>query len=165
MHVYSNFGRHPIIYVMSQIESCPNSKKKMLYNFFQVWWCPNSNRLKEDGRNCHPNSTWTTFILGHNIYTQKPCLPTRHHRLTSSSPATRMSISRRSCHLHSYWLIIIDLSHNALQKYHLVHQPDDSEVAWESYFFHSVIQRMSPLMNNGLAALKQQQYPLILLLC
>jgi hypothetical protein len=67
-----------------------------------------------------------------------------------------MQTLRRSCCLHSCWILIIDVSESPLQKYHLVDELDDSESSLESSFPHAIIERMPPYMSNVLAALKNK---------
>jgi hypothetical protein len=67
-----------------------------------------------------------------------------------------MQTLRRSCHLHSCWIIIVDVSESPLQKYHLVHQLVDGKSSLESSFPHAISERMPPYISNVLAALKNK---------
>jgi hypothetical protein len=65
---------------------------------------------------------------------------------------------RSSPHLSSYWILVMDCTGSALEKYHLV-QLDGrniTENTVESSFPHCIIQRMPSYMNNILSAIKSK---------
>ena len=64
---------------------------------------------------------------------------------------------RRSSRHASYWVIVIDRTESALQKYHLVKVDNNiTEDVLSSTFRHSLIQRMPPYMNSVLSELNNK---------
>jgi len=83
-----------------------------------------------------------------------------HHRPSSIKHRSfdQFEMLRRSHHHSTYWIIFIDCTGSAIEKYHIVQVDNSTEETlvcnrWDGGFF---MQRLPPYMNNLLASIKSK---------